>query len=484
MAKKKIRYKNKRIKSYRIHPVRIGFIGITVIAITFIFVFNYFSTKSKAVTNPSVYYGAYVPNAPRFSQNTNLADFERDAGKAVAIVHWFQGWGVTDGTQYFQPQWMNDVRNHGSIPLITWEPWNWRRGINQRDYQLQDIINGSYDTYIAKWAQDSKAWGNPYFLRFAHEMNASNYPWNEQKNGNKPGDYVKAWKHVHDIFTTQGVNNVTWVWCPNVEYAGTIPLENLYPGDNYVDWICMDGYNGGTALNWGGWQSFAQIFTATYNHLQQLTPSKPVMIGEFASAEAGGSKADWITDAYSAQVPTNFPNIKALVWFNANTDTDWRIESSPTTQSSFATAVASDYYAGNYYASLNQSPIPPPTSLPVPTPTSTPPASSPTPTPTSTQSPTPSGSDIISPQTSIIRPADGYIIDTKFVDVEASATDNVGISLVEIFINNMRVSSLTWPPYVYKWNTQPETPGSYKIYSKATDTSGNTATSFTITVYK
>ncbi len=478
-AKRKKGFKKLSIHHYSFLALLLGAAIVTTIFIVP-------SKINKAASNPSVYYGAYVPDAPRFSQNTNLADFERNAGKPVSIVHWFQGWGVTDGTQYFQTQWMNDVRNHGSIPLITWEPWNWRRGVNQNSYQLQDIINGNYDAYITKWAQDSKTWGNPYFLRFAHEMNASNYPWNEQKNGNKPGDYAKAWKHVHDIFTAQGVNNVTWVWCPNVEYAGTTPLEGLYPGDNYVDWVCMDGYNGGTALNWGGWQSFSQIFSTTYNHLQQLASSKPVMIGEFASAEAGGSKADWIADAYSTQVPTNFPNIKALVWFNANTDTDWRIESSTTSKTAFTTAVASDYYAGNVYASLTQSPIPALIGTPItptPTATATPEASI---APTSTPSPIPlptTGADQ-SPQTSIISPLNGSRITTRSVDVQASATDDKGIALVEIFINGVRRSSLTWPPYVYKWNTQSESAGTYSIYSRATDTIGQTAISATITVYK
>jgi len=82
------------------------------------------------------------------------------------------------------------------------------------------------------------------------------------------------------------------------------------------------------------------------------------MVAETASAEQGGSKANWITDAYSTQILGNFEKIKAIIWFNENKETDWRIESSPTAQNAFATAIQSSFYATNEYASLRNSPIP------------------------------------------------------------------------------------------------------------------------------
>jgi hypothetical protein len=310
-----------------------------------------------ARSNPSVYYGAYVSGfPPTFSE---LTSFERDAGKSVSIVMWYQDWGITDGGQYFHPSWMNQVRSHGSIPMITWEPWNYQNGINQPAYQLRNIYNGKYDAYITRWAQDAKNWGHPFFLRFAHEMNGNWYSWSEQVNENKPGDYVKSWRHVHDIFVAKGVTNVTWVWSPNVEDSGSTPLAELYPGDLYVDWVGMDGYNWGTAQPGYSWQTFSQVFSQTYDDLQQLAPTKALMVAETAAAEEGGSKADWITDTYSRQLPTYFPNVKAIVWFNQNKERDWRIESSPSSQQAFARAVASPYYTSNQFSSLSSSPIPP-----------------------------------------------------------------------------------------------------------------------------
>ena len=82
------------------------------------------------------------------------------------------------------------------------------------------------------------------------------------------------------------------------------------------------------------------------------------MIGEIASAESGGSKAAWITDALSVQLPKNFPQVKAVLWFNWRIDEKgawwpWEIESSTASQQAFATGISSPYYAaGGSFGSL------------------------------------------------------------------------------------------------------------------------------------
>lgn len=313
-------------------------------------------TVSPTPTVPAqpatLYYGAYAGDNGDMSK---VLQFETDAGKKLSIVMWYQGWEVADDMDQFQPTIMDNVRNHGSIPMITWEPWDYTKGVNQPTYSLSAIINGNHDAYIRKWAQDSKAWGQPYFLRLAHEMNGNWYPWSERVNGNSAGQYIQMWQHVHDIFTQEGVTNVTWVWSVNIVDPTETPINTLYPGDNYVDWVAMDGYNGGTALNWGGWKSFTQVFQQTYNEIGAIT-QKPLMVSETASAEAGGSKANWITNAYGSEV-ANMPRIKAIIWFNMNKETDWRITSSTTTKNAFRTAVANSKYATNVYGGITSCPI-------------------------------------------------------------------------------------------------------------------------------
>jgi len=314
------------------------------------------SQPTALPASPGVYYGVHVAYVDMSLVNA----FEADAHKPVAIVMWYQHWGLTDGYQYFQPSWMDAVRAHGSIPLVTWDPWDPTQSpTSQSAYTLQNIINGNFDSYIITWAQASKAWGHPYFLRFAPEMNGNWNPWSEQVNGNKPGQFVLAWRHVHDLFTAQGVTNVTWVWSPNIDYSTSTSLSELYPGDAYVDWVAMDGYNWGNVGAWHTWESFSALFQQTYNDLLAIT-AKPMMIGEMASTEQAGNKASWISDTYTTQIPHYFPRIKAVVWFNIDKETDWRIESSPAAQNAFATAIQSGIYTSNNYAYLNVSPIPVP----------------------------------------------------------------------------------------------------------------------------
>ena len=340
--------------------------------------------------------------------------FEQHAGKAVSIIHWGQFWhwtsqsgysGIGDGYfQKFDTTLYERVRQRGSIPMINWNSWAGEAGgsANQPNYQLIDIINGTYDAYIRQWARDAKAWGKPFFLRFDHEMNGTWYPWSEQANGNQPGQYIQAWRHVHDLFTQEGANNVTWVWSINTEYSNPYSsnLEGLYPGDAYVDWVAIDGYNWGTnPAKPDSWKSFAQVFTQTYNHLSQVAPNKPIMLSEFASTEYGGSKASWISDALGTQIPSNFPRIKAIVWFNNNAyegsgQMDWVIESSSSAQNAFANGIASTYYAANNFAGLTSSPIQPLSSLPSPTAT---PTSGATATPTATPVSPPGPNLLINP---------------------------------------------------------------------------------------
>jgi len=200
----------------------------------------------------------------------------------------------------------------GRVPLVNVEP---------NDVNFKDIISGKYDALLRKRADDAKALGNEFFVDFAAEMNGD-----EGWGGHDPATYVAAWRHIHDIFVARGATNVVWVWCPNNEDAeGTPSTMSYYPGDEYVDWTGIDGYNWGTSDSDFSWQSFDEVFADVYPQL--AAKGKPIIIGEMASDEVGGSKATWINDI----VPTlkkDYPLIKAIVWFDVDKERHWQINSS------------------------------------------------------------------------------------------------------------------------------------------------------------
>jgi beta-mannanase len=336
----------------------------------------------KSLSLAPIYWGAYIrgstygagyADAPWDTATWDL--FEAHAGKRVSILHWGQAWhwltqpgyvGVGDGHyQKFSVADLNKVRGRGAIPLLSWGSWSLSAGgsVNQPNYSLASIIAGNHDSFIALWATDAKAWGYPFFLRFDWEMNGRSwFPWQEGVNGNTAGQFVLAWRHVHDIFEAVGATNVTWVWCPNTDYNGSTSLAGLYPGDAYVDWTALDGYNNDPNF----WLTFDQVFTGSgttwlnnsYQRLLVLAPNKPIMLGEFASIEDANDsvhKAGWITDALLTQLPVNFPAIKAAVWFNWNADGPdkaYVIESSAAAQAAFAAGIGSPYYATNDFGNL------------------------------------------------------------------------------------------------------------------------------------
>jgi len=317
---------------------------------------------------PSLYWGAYVRGWP--ADPTVVDKFERSAGKKMSIVHWGQPWSRNGQLQEFQTAYFDFARQRGSIPLVDWGSWDTCCDLDQPQFALSSIVRGDWDEYIGGWAQAAAKWRHPLFLRFNAEMNGWWLPWSEQVNGNAPGEFAAAWQHVHDIFVAKGATNVSWVWCLNEVSPYSTPTRALYPGDAYVDWTCMDGYNWGTDLN-NAWQSFTQVLTGdprygghnTYQELLDAAPTKPMMIGEIASSENGGSKAAWVTDLLEAQLPTSFPAVKALVWFDhdqGESSTTWPITSSATALDAFKTGIASPIYAGNAYGTLDVSPIPPP----------------------------------------------------------------------------------------------------------------------------
>jgi hypothetical protein len=323
----------------------------------------YVAAAPAQATGPDVYWGAWIKygSAEAPFDMTVTTTFESHAGKGMSLIHWASPFndGPYDwcgGYCSFQTSYFNAARSHGSIPFFSWSPLPGGSG-----YTDAAVAAGSQDAYITSWARAAAAWGHPFFLRFAWEMNGNWFPWGVGNSGTTTSDYKAMWHHVHDIFVAQGATNATWVWCPNAEFSGSADLASLYPGDSYVDWTCIDGYNSGSP-----WVSFASLIGPTYDKLSTIAPSKPVAIGEFASTESGGSKAAWITDMFAA-LPTRFPAVKALLWFDKPESfqghSDWQIESSSTAQLAFASGIQSSSYASNLFGTIPTTLIAPLTSL-------------------------------------------------------------------------------------------------------------------------
>jgi len=328
------------------------------------------AAMAKKKPPASLYWGAQIGDqitgeAAPWDMNAAFR-FQQIAGKGLSLLEFGSpfaecGSGGCVMTKFPSTP-LENARNYGAIPVFSWNSSASPPELDQPDYSLSAVISGRYDTYIREFALKAKAWGHPFFLRFDWEMNGFWFPWNEGVNGNQPGEYVAAWRHVHDIFTQVGATNVSWVWCPNVDLFGTLtPMGELYPGDAYVDWTGLDGFNWGKRRGSPGWQSFNEVFHRSYKRIvTKVAPDKPMMLAEVASSDKGGSKPAWIKNMY-ALLRHSYRKVRAVIWYDVDDrGTNWPIERRKQDGNAFRTAVKPHAFRPNLYGGIAGSPIAPP----------------------------------------------------------------------------------------------------------------------------
>jgi chitinase len=76
------------------------------------------------------------------------------------------------------------------------------------------------------------------------------------------------------------------------------------------------------------------------------------------------------------------------------------------------------------------------------------------------------------PEVSIVFPANNATVNGT-VSVTADASDNVGVTKVEFYVNGILQETETSAPYVYSWNTSSLADGNYTLMAKAYDAAGN-----------
>jgi len=91
------------------------------------------------------------------------------------------------------------------------------------------------------------------------------------------------------------------------------------------------------------------------------------------------------------------------------------------------------------------------------------------------------GGDITPPTTSITAPLAGATVSST-TSVTASASDNVGVTKVEFYLDGVLKSTDTTSPYSWSWDTTTATNGSHSLTSKAYDAALNVGTSAAVGV--
>ena len=226
----------------------------------------------------------------------SLPAFNAQAGGPPSILSTFQDW-----TQPVAGAGIQGVAATGAVPMVTW-------GCGDTDAH---VTAGLDDATVSAEARSLAALDVPVLLRWFPDPNLSDASGTASCLGSDGASgYVAAYRHVHSLFEAAGATNVAFVWSVDTSSTADPGLGNYFPGGDSVDWIAADGYassNGTTGL-----APLSAEFGSWYSTFSTL--GKPMMVSS-TGADAG-SQAAYLGQLHS-DLPTRFPLIKALVYFDA-----------------------------------------------------------------------------------------------------------------------------------------------------------------------
>ena len=251
-----------------------------------------FRAGPVAAPAKGAYLGAWIkPEALTHAGRLEAVDaLEKNLGRRLAIVTTYRRFDQLVGTASDR-----EFLAQGAVLMVSWAT-----GDNR------SIIDGEHDRLIRRQARAIRAVNRPVLLRMRWEMDRPNLRatmWSGE-------DYIAAWKHVRSIFQEERVTNVSWVWCPTAEGFIRGDAQAFYPGDDQVDWTCVDVYAG---------KVFQPIGRLMGPFLQWAAARpKPIIVGEFGVAKVWGSagRAAWLRDAERTFKANR--QIKAVAYFESD----------------------------------------------------------------------------------------------------------------------------------------------------------------------
>lgn len=191
-------------------------------------------------------------------------------------------------------------------------------GKNGRTVLWSAVTAGEYDQALEADASGIASLHVPVFVTFDHEADQPRHA-----AAGTPAQFVAAWRHVHDLFVAHGATNAVWVWVVTGYPNSFATAGQLWPGNDVVDWISWEAYNGSGCvvgdLDPARYASFAQTVLPFYRWLHgnaarlHIDASKPMMLSEAGSVEYPGDAAK--TAGWYRGIPAVLrmhPQIKAI----------------------------------------------------------------------------------------------------------------------------------------------------------------------------
>lgn len=316
-------------------------------------------------------------------------EYGRRLGQDPAVFVEFAAFPLDDAAWGRLDRVIDKVAARGAMALLTLEP---HAGLGAVTPESAAELGDRLAAYNRK--------GVPVFVRFAHEMNGSWYPWSHQ-----PEAYVTAFRMVAAAVHERAPATAT-VWAPN--YGGGYPFAGgaheatpgtaafagldtdrdgqltmaddpygpYYPGDDAVDWVGMSLYHWGNRYPWGdnevpeagkfvaqlkgeyaganGDERAVPDFAAVYSDGK----AKPLAVTETAAFHAPGAggadatvtKRTWWEQVLDPAVRLRVPRLGMVNWFEwdkheteVDAEVDWTVTRQPATAGAFRLALGDQF---------------------------------------------------------------------------------------------------------------------------------------------
>jgi hypothetical protein len=247
---------------------------------------------------PRALFGAYVRPTGVTSVIDAVTAFESKLGRKLGIVNKYHNWSMTNFSDEAK------LIASGYMVMVSWHPTD---GTGDPT-MASEVASGRYDSLIRLAATNMKPLGRNVLLRWDFEMTQ---PPGRPEYVGPPGDFIAAWRHIHDIFVAQGATNVQWVWAPQSAGFSDGTAGQFYPGDSYVDWIEASDVMGGKT-----WPTFAKLFTPMYQWAAPRGKPLLVWVGVPENPSDPNWKANWF-DGMRATIETSMPAVKGVIYYQA-----------------------------------------------------------------------------------------------------------------------------------------------------------------------
>jgi len=303
-------------------------------------------TGALLVPSCGVLWGAAAGGFTDAPRDKALLDWEKLSGRTASIFHAYH-----KGNEPFPTKSEIALTRDAAHPRVLLLNWKIAYGST-----WAKVAAGEQDKRIDAFASRVKAtYAEKFFLVLNHEP--ENDVVARAGSGMTAKDFAAMYRHTILRLRAKGVTNVVNVlaYMGNEKWMSQSWWNDLYPGDDVVDWMGLDSYVSAEKGTYH-YGAFADLLDrkgssgpAFYDWAVGKHPSKPMMIAEWGAYHRVGHAVDKAAQ-FNSVLPelAKRPQIKAIVYFDTahddQGDRDISINSMPSSLNAFRKLAASPLF--------------------------------------------------------------------------------------------------------------------------------------------